>query len=189
MSSSFLDLPDDILFNVAKSLRVPDLLAARKRHIVDENTEFYLPFRARSSSGKMMSVLKLNALGVVTVTCDCPALRQASNGYLVIGNEFCRHQFRLHYTPTITKGLSSFCVGESPLYQEDIFLYYSDQPNGELQFNLYRLPDPAVVQAGTPVHPTHRGTLYHSRANLECIFFIKYRVEWFLWVYLDVLHL
>ncbi|KAF9031570.1 hypothetical protein BDP27DRAFT_1375140 [Rhodocollybia butyracea] len=148
-----------------------------QRHIVDENTEFYLPFRARSSSGKMMSVLKLNALGVVTVTCDCPALRQASNGYLVIGNEFAiiNSVFIIHlpsqkvyplsvYHPelVLSRGVT-FISGE-------YLLVYSDQLNGELQFNLYRLPDPAVVQAGTPVHPTHRGTLYHSVQILNAFF-------------------
>ncbi|KAF9031569.1 hypothetical protein BDP27DRAFT_851403 [Rhodocollybia butyracea] len=67
---------------------------------------------------------------------------------------------------TITKGLSSsFCLDYPELVTSQTVyfvsggyvLVYSCPCNDDTQ--LYRLPDHTVVRAGTPVHPTHQGTL------------------------------
>jgi len=133
---------------------------------VDQNAEFYLPFRARSSSGITMSLLKVNAWGVVTVTHDCPALRQFCDGYLVIGNEFAivNSAFIVHLPSQQAYPIFSADHPEPVISRTVTFvsggyvLVYSYQPNGDTQFELYRLPDHTIVRPGTPVHPTHRGT-------------------------------
>ncbi|KAF9070932.1 hypothetical protein BDP27DRAFT_560123 [Rhodocollybia butyracea] len=139
-------------------------------HVMNEDADFWIPFRARSSSEKTMSILKMNALGIVTVTYDCPVLRQFFDGVLIIGNEFAivNSAFIVHLVSQKVYPLSSVDRPELVLSRTVTFvsggyvLVYSDQPNGDIQFKLYRLPDHTVVRAGTPVHPTQQGTLKGS---------------------------
>ncbi|KAF9058996.1 hypothetical protein BDP27DRAFT_1431958 [Rhodocollybia butyracea] len=134
-------------------------------HILDENAELCLPFETRSSE-KILSMLKMSPSGVVTVAHDCPALHQLFDKPFVISNEFAvvDSAFIVHLPSQKLYPLSppdrlELVISRTVTFVSGGYvLIYSVQPNCSTDFELYRLPDHTVVQAGTPVPPTHRGT-------------------------------
>ncbi|KAF9031567.1 hypothetical protein BDP27DRAFT_1375135 [Rhodocollybia butyracea] len=143
-------------------------------HILDENAELCLPFETRSSE-KILSMLKMSPSGVVTVTHDCPALHQLFDKPFVISNEFAvvDSAFIVHLPSQKLYPLSppdrlELVISRTVTFVSGGYaLIYSVQPKGSTDFELYRLPDHTVVQAGTPVPPTHRGTFQGYVAPLE----------------------